>query len=29
MLYVLTDSGMLSNYDAKTGKPYYQQTRLP
>jgi len=29
MLYVLTDSGMLSNFDAKTGKPHYQQMRLP
>ena len=28
-LYVLTDSGMLSCFDAKTGKPYYHQTRLP
>lgn len=28
-LYVLTDSGMLSCFDAKTGKPYYQQVRLP
>ena len=28
-LYVLTDSGMLSCYEAKTGKPYYQQARLP
>jgi outer membrane protein assembly factor BamB len=28
-LYVLTDSGMLSCFDAKTGKPYYQQERLP
>jgi outer membrane protein assembly factor BamB len=28
-LYVLTDSGMLSCFDAKTGKAYYQQTRLP
>ena len=28
-LYVLTDSGMLSCFDAKTGKPYYHQQRLP
>ena len=28
-LYVLTDTGMLSCFDAKTGKPYYQQARLP
>ena len=28
-LYVLTDSGMLSCFDAKTGKPFYQQQRLP
>jgi len=28
-LYVLTDSGMLSCFDAKTGKAYYQQVRLP
>lgn len=28
-LYVLTDSGMLSCYDALTGKVHYQQTRLP
>lgn len=28
-LYVLTDSGMLSVFDAKTGTPYYQQQRLP
>ncbi len=28
-LYMLTDSGMLSCLDAKTGKPYYQQQRLP
>ncbi|HLX42326.1 MAG TPA: PQQ-binding-like beta-propeller repeat protein [Bryobacteraceae bacterium] len=27
-LYVLTDSGMLSCFDAKTGKAYYQQQRL-
>jgi len=28
-LYVLTDTGMLSAFDAKTGKPHYQQMRLP
>jgi outer membrane protein assembly factor BamB len=28
-LYVLTDSGMLSCFDARTGQPYYQQVRLP
>jgi outer membrane protein assembly factor BamB len=28
-LYVLTDSGMLSCFDAKTGKIYYHQQRLP
>ncbi len=28
-LYVLTDSGMLSCFDVKTGKPYYLQERLP
>jgi outer membrane protein assembly factor BamB len=28
-LYVLTDNGMLSCYNARTGEPYYQQTRLP
>jgi outer membrane protein assembly factor BamB len=28
-LYVLTDSGMLSCFDAKTGKPFYHQERLP
>jgi outer membrane protein assembly factor BamB len=28
-LYVLTDSGMLSMFDAKTGTPFYQQQRLP
>jgi outer membrane protein assembly factor BamB len=28
-LYVLTDSGMLSAFDAKTGTPFYQQVRLP
>lgn len=29
ILYVLTDSGMLSAFDANTGKPHYQQQRLP
>ena len=29
MLYLLTDTGMLSAFDAKTGKPHYQQQRLP
>jgi outer membrane protein assembly factor BamB len=28
-LYVLTDSGMLSAFDANSGKPHYQQVRLP
>ena len=28
-IYMLTDNGMLSCFDAKTGKPYYQQERLP
>lgn len=28
-LYVLTDTGMVSCYNAKTGEPYYHQTRLP
>jgi outer membrane protein assembly factor BamB len=28
-LYALTDTGMLSCFNAKTGEPYYQQTRLP
>jgi outer membrane protein assembly factor BamB len=28
-LYVLTDNGTLSCYNARTGEPYYQQTRLP
>ena len=28
-LDMLTDSGMLSCLDANTGKPYYQQERLP
>jgi outer membrane protein assembly factor BamB len=29
ILYLLTDSGMLSALDAKTGKPHYQMQRLP
>jgi outer membrane protein assembly factor BamB len=29
ILYVLTDTGMLSAFDVKTGKPHYQQQRLP
>jgi outer membrane protein assembly factor BamB len=28
-LYVLSDSGMMSCYDARTGTPHYQQVRLP
>jgi outer membrane protein assembly factor BamB len=28
-LYFVTDSGMLTCLDAKTGKPFYQQQRLP
>lgn len=28
-LYVLTDQGMLSCFDAATGQPFYQQARLP
>jgi len=28
-LYALTDTGMVSCYNAKTGVPYYHQTRLP
>ena len=28
-LYTLTDNGMVSCFDAKTGKPYYHQQRLP
>lgn len=28
-LYALTDSGMLSCFDAATGKPYYERMRLP
>ncbi len=27
--YALTDTGMLSCYNARTGAPYYQQVRLP
>lgn len=27
--YALTDSGMLSCYNARTGEPYYHQVRLP
>ncbi|MGE3509480.1 MAG: PQQ-binding-like beta-propeller repeat protein, partial [Vicinamibacterales bacterium] len=29
ILYLLTDSGMLSAFDAKSGKPHYHQQRLP
>ncbi len=29
ILYMLTDSGMLSALDAATGKPHYLQQRLP
>ncbi len=29
IFYMLTDTGMLSAFDAKTGKPHYQQQRLP
>ncbi len=29
ILYFVTDNGLLSALDAKTGKPYYQQRRLP
>lgn len=29
MLYVLTDRGMLSNFDARTGAKHYHQQRLP
>jgi outer membrane protein assembly factor BamB len=29
ILYVLTDTGMLSAFDALTGKPHYQLQRLP
>ena len=28
-LYALTDNGMLSCFNAQTGQPFYQQTRLP
>lgn len=28
-LYVLADAGMLSVFDAATGRPFYQQARLP
>jgi outer membrane protein assembly factor BamB len=28
-LYVVTDNGMISCFDAGTGKPHYQQQRLP
>jgi outer membrane protein assembly factor BamB len=28
-LYVLTDSGLLSCFDARSGTPHYQQVRLP
>jgi outer membrane protein assembly factor BamB len=28
-LYVLTNEGMVSCYNARTGEPYYQQVRLP
>ena len=28
-LYVVTDSGMVSAFNATTGEPYYSQTRLP
>jgi len=28
-LYVLTDNGMVSCYNARTGEPYYHQQRLP
>ena len=28
-LYVLTDNGMVSCYNARTGEPFYHQTRLP
>ncbi len=28
-LYVLTDNGMISCYNARTGEPYYHQQRLP
>jgi outer membrane protein assembly factor BamB len=28
-LYFITDRGMISSFDAATGKPHYHQTRLP
>jgi outer membrane protein assembly factor BamB len=28
-LYVVTDNGLVSAFDAATGKPFYQQARLP
>lgn len=28
-LYVLTDQGLISSFDADTGKPFYRQQRLP
>jgi outer membrane protein assembly factor BamB len=28
-LYVLTDNGLISCYNARTGDPYYHQVRLP
>jgi outer membrane protein assembly factor BamB len=28
-LYVVTDNGRISCFDAETGKPHYQQQRLP
>ncbi len=28
-LYVLTDTGLISCYNARTGEPYYHQARLP
>jgi len=28
-LYVLTDNGLISCYNARTGEPYYHQVRLP
>jgi outer membrane protein assembly factor BamB len=28
-LYVVTDTGLLSNFNAATGQPLYQQMRLP
>lgn len=29
ILYVVTDRGLISAFDAKTGEPHYQQQRLP